>query len=78
MGESLHHPLNPVDKPFLMPVSDVFPLRQGRAAMFTGAIERGHVHTGDTVEFVGLGSGGCALVTEIDARGRGSTRPPWA
>ncbi|MEJ8654448.1 hypothetical protein WKI65_42040 [Streptomyces sp. MS1.AVA.3] len=69
MGESLHDPWNAVDKPFLMPVCDIFPLRQGRAVMFTGAIERGHVHTGDTVEFVGLGSGGCALVTEIDARG---------
>ncbi|MEU9483993.1 hypothetical protein AB0D83_10035 [Streptomyces decoyicus] len=70
MGESLHQPWNAAERPFLMPVSDVFPLRQGRAVMFTGAIERGHVHRGDTVEFVGLGSGGCALVTEIDARGK--------
>ncbi|WP_030983202.1 hypothetical protein, partial [Streptomyces sp. NRRL S-1813] len=69
MGESLHHPWKAVEEPFLMPVSDVVPLRQGRAVMFTGAIERGHVHTGDTVEFVGLGNSGCALVTEIDARG---------
>lgn len=69
VGESLRHPLSAVDKPFLMPVSDIFPLRQGRAVMFTGTVEHGHVHAGDTVEFVGPGSGGCALVTEIDAAG---------
>ena len=41
------------DKPFLMPVEDVFSIT-GRGTVATGRVERGMVKTGDTVEIVGL------------------------
>ncbi len=41
------------DKPFLMPVEDVFSIT-GRGTVATGRIERGAIHTGDPVEIVGL------------------------
>jgi elongation factor Tu len=43
------------DKPFLMPVEDVFSIT-GRGTVATGRIETGVVHTGDEVEMVGLGA----------------------
>jgi elongation factor Tu len=46
-------PERDVDKPFLMPVEDVFSIK-GRGTVGTGRVERGKVHTGDTVEVVGL------------------------
>ncbi|AZS69689.1 hypothetical protein DDE74_00650 [Streptomyces lydicus] len=55
--------------PFLMPISDVFSLHQGRAVLWAGAIERGEVRKGDEVEIVGLDGGGCGVVTDIDALG---------
>ena len=42
------------DKPFLMPVEDVFSIT-GRGTVGTGRIERGVVNVGDEVEIVGLG-----------------------
>lgn len=55
-----------VEKPFLMPVEDVFCLRQGRVVMATGRIERGRVRRGDAVEIIGLGGSGTALITGIE------------
>ena len=46
-------PLREVDKPFMMPVEDVFSIK-GRGTVVTGRIERGKVHVGDNVEIVGL------------------------
>ena len=48
-------PLPPrdIDKPFLMPVEDVFTIT-GRGTVATGRVERGQVNVGDTVEVVGL------------------------
>ena len=46
-------PPRAVDKPFLMPVEDVFSIT-GRGTVATGRIERGKIHTGDAVEIVGL------------------------
>jgi elongation factor Tu len=46
-------PERAVDKPFLMPVEDVFSIK-GRGTVGTGRIERGKVTVGDTVELVGL------------------------
>jgi elongation factor Tu len=45
------------DKPFLMPVEDVFSIT-GRGTVATGRIELGVVHTGDELEIVGLGAQG--------------------
>jgi elongation factor Tu len=46
-------PERPLDRPFLMPVEDVFSIT-GRGTVATGRIEQGIVHTGDTVEIVGI------------------------
>jgi elongation factor Tu len=46
-------PERPLDKPFLMPVEDVFSIT-GRGTVATGRIEQGVVHTGDNVEIVGI------------------------
>jgi elongation factor Tu len=46
-------PERPLDQPFLMPVEDVFSIT-GRGTVATGRIEQGVVHTGDTVEIVGI------------------------
>jgi elongation factor Tu len=46
-------PLRPVDKPFLMPVEDIFSIT-GRGTVVTGRIERGIVKVGDEIEIVGM------------------------
>ncbi|MGB2929889.1 MAG: elongation factor Tu, partial [Desulfobacterales bacterium] len=46
-------PVRDVDKPFLMPIEDVFSIK-GRGTVGTGRVERGIVHTGDEIEIVGL------------------------
>ncbi len=46
-------PPRPIDKPFLMPVEDVFSIT-GRGTVATGRIERGIVRTGEPVEIIGL------------------------
>ena len=46
-------PERDVDKPFLMPVEDVFSIT-GRGTVATGRVERGQVKVGDTVEIVGM------------------------
>jgi len=52
-------PLPPrdVDKPFLMPVEDIFSIT-GRGTVATGRIETGMVHTGDELQIIGLGAEG--------------------
>ncbi|MCD4656018.1 MAG: elongation factor Tu, partial [Planctomycetes bacterium] len=46
-------PERDVDKPFLMPVEDVFSIK-GRGTVGTGRVKRGRIHTGDPVEIVGI------------------------
>jgi len=46
-------PVREIDKPFLMPIEDVFAIK-GRGTVVTGRIERGQVKIGDTVEIVGM------------------------
>ncbi len=46
-------PVRETDKPFLMPVEDIFTIT-GRGTVVTGRIERGAVHVGDEVEIIGL------------------------
>ncbi len=52
-------PLPPrdIDKPFLMPVEDVFSIT-GRGTVATGRIEAGLIHTGDEMQLIGLGAEG--------------------
>src|SRR6201986_2536082 len=51
--ESIPEPVREVDKPFLMPVEDVFSIT-GRGTVVTGRIERGTIHTGESVDIVGI------------------------
>jgi elongation factor Tu len=54
------------EKPFLMPVEDVFSIT-GRGTVATGRIETGVVHTGDEVELIGLGAQGRkTIVTGVE------------
>ena len=48
-------PPRDIDKPFLMPVEDVFSIT-GRGTVATGRIETGQIHTGDPVQIIGLGA----------------------
>jgi len=59
-------PARDVDKPFLMPVEDVFSIT-GRGTVATGRIETGVIHTGDEVQIIGLGAEGKkSVVTGVE------------
>ena len=53
VDEYIPEPVREVDKPFMMPVEDVFSIK-GRGTVVTGRIERGQVKTGEAVDLVGL------------------------
>ena len=58
-------PAREVDKPFLMPVEDVFSIK-GRGTVGTGRIERGMIKVGEQVEIVGLGETRTTTVTGVE------------
>lgn len=58
-------PERDIDKPFLMPVEDVFSIT-GRGTVPTGRVDRGKVHVGDEVELVGLGAHHKTVVTGVE------------
>jgi len=58
-------PKREIDKPFLMPVEDVFSIT-GRGTVGTGRVERGIVHTGDELQIIGLGSDRKAVCTGVE------------
>ena len=58
-------PIREVDKPFLMPVEDVFSIK-GRGTVGTGRIERGIINVNDKVEIVGLGETSTTTVTGVE------------
>ena len=58
-------PVRDLDKPFLMPVEDVFSIT-GRGTVATGRIEQGVVHTGDTIEIVGIKDSTSTVVTGVE------------
>ena len=51
--DAIPEPKRELDKPFLMPIEDVFTIT-GRGTVVTGKVEQGKVHTGDEIEIVGL------------------------
>ena len=53
------------DKPFLMPVEDVFTIT-GRGTVATGRVDRGHIKTGEEVALVGFGAEKKAVVTGVE------------
>ena len=58
-------PKRAIDKPFLMPVEDVFSIT-GRGTVGTGRVEQGVVKVGDEVELVGLGAHQKTVVTGVE------------
>ncbi len=58
-------PVRETDKPFLMPVEDVFSI-EGRGTVVTGRIERGQIKINEEVEIVGLGETRKTVVTGIE------------
>ena len=65
MDEYIPEPVRDVDKPFLMPVEDVFTI-SGRGTVATGRVERGIVKVGDTVEIVGFKETQKTVVTGVE------------
>ena len=53
VDESVPDPVRDIEKPFLMPIEDVFTIT-GRGTVVTGKVERGAVHVNETVEIVGI------------------------
>ena len=58
-------PVRDTDKPFLMPVEDVFTIT-GRGTVATGRVERGQVKVGDNVEIVGIHETLASVVTGVE------------
>jgi elongation factor Tu len=58
-------PDRPIDKPFLMPIEDVFTI-SGRGTVVTGRVERGIVKVGEEVEIVGLGDTRKTVATGVE------------
>jgi elongation factor Tu len=58
-------PERAVDKPFLMPIEDVFGIK-GRGTVVTGRIERGKVKTGEEIEIIGFGKKDKTVVTGVE------------
>ncbi len=58
-------PERPVDKPFLMPIEDVFSI-SGRGTVVTGRVERGIIKVGEEMEIVGLGETKKTVATGVE------------
>ena len=58
-------PERPIDKPFLMPIEDVFSI-SGRGTVVTGRVERGIIKVGEEVEIVGLGETRKTVATGVE------------
>ncbi|RUO66144.1 translation elongation factor 1A (EF-1A/EF-Tu) [Pseudidiomarina planktonica] len=58
-------PERDIDKPFIMPIEDVFSI-SGRGTVVTGRVERGIVRTGDEVEIVGIKDTTKTIVTGVE------------
>ncbi|EPH07138.1 elongation factor Tu [Propionibacterium sp. oral taxon 192 str. F0372] len=65
VDEYIPQPTRETEKPFLMPVEDVFTIT-GRGTVVTGRIERGIIKTGETVEIVGLAPTQTTTITGVE------------
>jgi elongation factor Tu len=65
LDEYIPEPERDLDKPFLMPVEDVFSIT-GRGTVATGRVEQGIVNTGDEVEIVGIKEPSKTVVTGVE------------
>src|SRR6478609_5508862 len=65
VDEAIPQPERPVDKPFLMPIEDVFSI-SGRGTVVTGRVESGKVNVGDEVEIIGIRDTQKTIVTGVE------------
>jgi elongation factor Tu len=65
LDESIPEPERAIDRPFLMPIEDVFSI-SGRGTVVTGRVEQGVVHTGDEIEIVGIRETAKTVVTGVE------------
>lgn len=65
MDEYIEEPKRELDKPFLMPIEDVFSIK-GRGTVATGRIEQGKVNVNDEVEIVGIKDTSKTVVTGVE------------
>jgi len=65
IDEYVPDPVRALDKPFLMPIEDVFSIK-GRGTVVTGRIERGKVKINDTIEIVGIRPTQSTVVTGVE------------
>ena len=65
VDEYIPTPVRDTDKPFLMPVEDVFTIT-GRGTVATGRVERGQVKVGDNVEIIGIKETQASVVTGVE------------
>ena len=65
VDEYIPEPVRETDKPFLMPVEDVFSIT-GRGTVATGRVERGTIKVGDSVEIVGIKETKAVVVTGVE------------
>lgn len=65
MDEYFPTPVREIDKPFLMPIEDIFSI-EGRGTVVTGRVERGQVKVGEEVEIVGIKDTTKTTVTGVE------------
>ena len=65
VDEYIPQPERPIDKPFLMPIEDVFSI-SGRGTVVTGRVERGVVKVGEEVEIIGIRPTSKTVVTGVE------------
>jgi len=65
VDEYIPEPVREVDKPFLMPIEDIFTI-QGRGTVVTGRVERGILKVNEEVEIIGLGETKKTVVTGVE------------
>jgi len=65
LDEYIPQPVRELDKPFLMPIEDVFSI-EGRGTVVTGRIERGKVKVGEEIEIVGIKDTAKTIVTGVE------------
>ncbi len=65
VDEYIPLPQRPTDKPFLMPIEDVFTIT-GRGTVVTGRVDRGTIKVGETIEIIGIRPTRSAVVTGVE------------
>jgi len=65
VDEYIPEPKREIEKPFMMPVEDVFSIK-GRGTVVTGRVDRGVIHVGDAVEIVGLRETRSSVCTGVE------------